>query len=223
MQLRAVLFDFDGTLVSSMAMYVRIFGECLAEQGVTPGDPETIRHFAFQSLEVIFEKLAKILDVEQFKASFLVKELALNTHEHLPLVIEVPSLLSWLKSQNLKVAIVSSKLRRPIEELIQQYEIAEHIDLVIGRDDVTATKPDPEPILHACDLLGCEPHDTLYVGDTLVDLTATREAGSTFVGVLTGACTRQDFEKAKADYIVTHAGEVAEIVRNLLDKNTNSK
>lgn len=215
MQLKAVLFDFDGTLVSSMEMYVRIFGECLTEQGVTPGDPDTIRHFAFQSLEVIFEKLAKILDVEQFKASFLKKELAMNTHEHLPLVVEVPSLLAWLKSENLKIAIVSSKLRSPIEDLIEKYEIAQHIDLVVGRDDVSATKPDPEPILHACALLDCQPHETLYVGDTLVDLTATREAGSTFIGVLTGACTRKDFEKAKADYIVSHAGEAAEIVRNI--------
>lgn len=217
MQLRAVLFDFDGTLVSSVEMYVRIFDACLREQHVEPQSYDAIRHLALQPLAVIFTELAPILDVEEFKRSFLARELEMNTTEHLPLVAGTTDVLAFLREKQLKTGIVSSKIRAPIEEMLATYDLTNYFDQIIGRDDVTATKPDPEPVHHACALLHIQPHDTLFVGDSLLDLTAAKEAGSTFVGVLTGAATRHDFEHAKADYILNTVSELTGIVRRLVE------
>lgn len=213
--LKAILFDFDGTLVSSVDMYVDIFIECLAEQGVTPGSRAEIRYMAFTPLDQIFEKLATVLDVNKFRESFLTKELALNHSDNLPLIEEVPVLLNFLRKQKIKAGIVSSKIRKPIEDLLHDYELAKYFDIIVGRDDVESPKPSPEPVFYACEQLAVKPSETLFVGDSLLDLTAAKEAGSTFVGVLTGACTREELARNKADYIFTHVGEVAELVRHL--------
>lgn len=212
----AVLFDFDGTLVSSVPLYVRIFRECLTEQGVTPEDDATIQRLAFQPFETIFAKLAAVLDVEKFQQSFLQKELELNHQKHLPLVDGVPAVLQQLRQSHVPAGIVSSKLRQPILDLLATFELADFFAVVVGRDDVSATKPDPEPVLHACDLLAVAPEATIFVGDSLLDLHAAQAAGAQFVGVLTGAATAAEFAKAGATRVLAHAGELEQLFSQLL-------
>jgi phosphoglycolate phosphatase len=215
-RLKAILFDFDGTLVHSIDLLVELFTESLKEQGVEPARPEEIRRLIGEPLDAIFKKLTNLVDVERFNKSFHAKEDARHTAEHIRLVQDTLPTLRFLKSQGLKLGIVSTKQRELIEPLSRELSIYEFFDVVIGGYDVKNHKPHPEPILLACERLSLEPAEVLYVGDSLLDLNAAKNAKTTFVGVLTGTATLQDFQKNKADYIFSHIGELSELTRKLL-------
>jgi phosphoglycolate phosphatase len=60
------------------------------------------------------------------------------------------------------------------------HDLSPHIDAVVGRDTVTARKPDPEPLLETVRRIDAEPHETLFVGDSARDAEAARRAGVAF-------------------------------------------
>ncbi len=63
--------------------------------------------------------------------------------------------------------------------------------MIVGGEDVTCEKPDPEGLLKAVETLGRDKQDVLYVGDSLVDAKTAQSAGVDFAAVLTG--TTKDF------------------------------
>ncbi len=215
--LKAVLFDFDGTLVSSTELLCDIFNECLVEQGVEPASRESLRRMLGEPLDSIFRKLTNLVDVDRFNKSFQEKEVGRHTTEHIALVRDTKPTLEFLREQNYQLGIVTTKETGPVTDLLVEYQLKDLFGVIIGRDQVKQPKPDPEPVLLACERLEIKPAEALFVGDSLLDLTAAKEAGSIFVGVLTGACNRQEFEQNKADYIFSHVGELVELVRHLKD------
>ncbi len=215
--LRAILFDFDGTLVSSTELLCDIFNECLVEQGVEPASRESLRRMIGEPLDSIFRRLTNLVDVEQFNKSFTAKEIGRHTTEHIALVRDTEPTLKFLRKQNYQLGIVTTKETGPVTDLLTDYGLKDFFETIIGRDQVDNPKPDPEPVLLACERLEIKPQEALFVGDSLLDLTAAKEAGSIFVGVLTGACDRREFVENKADYIYSHVGELTELVRHLKD------
>ncbi|MGC2037129.1 HAD-IA family hydrolase, partial [Paraburkholderia caledonica] len=55
--------------------------------------------------------------------------------------------------------------------------LADHLDLLVAGDSIERMKPDPEPLLHACRLLGVDVECSVLVGDSPVDVSAARAAG----------------------------------------------
>ena len=97
-----------------------------------------------------------------------------------------------LRQQEMKQAIVSQKLRRLIEPVLEREGF--EMDVVLGGEDVPAFKPAPDGLLLALDRLGVEPDDAIYVGDTTIDAEAAKNAGLRFVGVLSGPTPRSGLE-----------------------------
>ena len=215
--IKAILFDFDGTLVHSIDLLVEIFTECLVEQGVTPATPNEIRRMIGKPLDVIFRKLTNLVDVEKFNHSFHKKEDARHTTEYIRLVKDTIPTLEFLKNKGFKLGIVSTKPRDLIEKFLEDLEISGFFEVIIGGKDVKNHKPHPESIFLACEKLEIQPKEILFVGDSLIDLNTAKNAGSIFIGVLTGVCARKDFEQNRADYIFSHIGEITHLVSQLLD------
>ena len=84
----------------------------------------------------------------------------------------------------IKTGLVSNRqfARNPAEYL----GIADKFDVIIGLEDVTHAKPDPEPLLTALSRLGVEPAQAVYVGDTDIDMKTAAAAGVRGIGVTTG-------------------------------------
>lgn len=66
------------------------------------------------------------------------------------------------------------------QRALEAHEIAEHIDAIVGRDTVEATKPDPEPLLETVDRLNISPENTIFVGDSERDAVTAERAGIDF-------------------------------------------
>ena len=215
MKLKSILFDFDGTLVHSVDILVSLFEEVLAEQNLPPTSPKKIRKLIGEPLDQIFQKLTNFDNIEHLTESFHTKENAQHTAEHIQLMREVVPTLEFLKSQNLKLGIVSTKQRELVEPLSAELKIRKFFDIMVGGWDVKNPKPHPEPILHACEKLDISPQETIFVGDSLLDLQSAKAAKAVFVGVLTGVCDQTEFKKNHADYIFSHVGELINLVRRL--------
>ncbi|MFH1375449.1 MAG: HAD family hydrolase [Patescibacteria group bacterium] len=221
--IKAVLFDFDGTLVHSIDLLVDIFAECLQEQAINSVDSGQIRRLIGEPIDQIFDKLAEHLspaersklDHAALEKSFREKEDLRNSAENIHAIEDTRGTLEFLKKQKVKLAVVSTKIVTRVEKLTDELELTHFFDLIVGRDLIENPKPNPEPVLYACEKLNVKPSETLFVGDSLLDLGAAKAAKVTFIGVLTGVCNRKCFEEHKADYIFSHVGEVGSLVEKL--------
>ncbi|MCF7845951.1 MAG: HAD family hydrolase [Candidatus Peribacteraceae bacterium] len=215
MKLKAVLFDFDGTLVRSIDLLVSIFERVLSERNLSAPASAELRKFIGRPLPEIFRIITKLEDVDAFEKRFREIEATRNNANEIDLVQETRPTLEFLKSKGLQLGIVSTKRVEVVEKLARELKIWEFFDTVVGRDLINKPKPDPEPILFACEKLKVSSREILFVGDSLLDLTAAQKAHAPFVGVLTGVCDRTEFKENRADYIFNHVGELTNLARQL--------
>lgn len=105
-------------------------------------------------------------------------------------------LLSALKEQGTRLAIVSTKLSVTIRQIFDYNGLSGLLDIVVGGGDVARCKPDPEGLRMAMAALDLRPEEVLFCGDTVIDAQAARNAGTDFCAVLGGTTPASAF----ADY-----------------------
>jgi len=91
-----------------------------------------------------------------------------------------------LRDRGLRTAIVSTKFRYRIEDILRRADSSGLVDVIVGGEDVAQHKPHPEGLLRALRLLDVHASRAVYVGDHSVDAQAAASAEIPFVGVLTG-------------------------------------
>jgi phosphoglycolate phosphatase len=96
------------------------------------------------------------------------------------------AVLASMRSRGVATAIVSTKYRYRIESILDHVGLGGAVDFIVGGEDVTHHKPDPEGLQRALAGLGIDRAHALYVGDHPVDGHAAARAGVRFVRVLTG-------------------------------------
>ncbi|MFH0833997.1 MAG: HAD family hydrolase [Patescibacteria group bacterium] len=215
MKLKAVLFDFDGTLVESIDLLVSIFKAVLREQQLPIPPDQNLKKLIGRPLPEIFGQIAPGIDREKAEKRFREIELNHNNAGEIKLVREARATLEFLQNHNLRLGIVSTKRVDVVEKLARELGIWRFFETVVGRDLVANPKPHPEPIFFACEKLEVSPREILFVGDSLLDLYAAKNAGAPFVGVLTGVCDRVEFAENRADYVFSHIGALVNLVREI--------
>ena len=93
----------------------------------------------------------------------------------------LPAVLTEL-AHRVPLALVSSSPRWYVDQLLRAHLSFVPFEVIVTYDDVTAIKPDPEPLLLALARTQVESHEALYVGDDLVDYGASAFAGIAFLG-----------------------------------------
>ena len=196
MKYKTYLFDFDYTLANSERGILLCFQYVLKNNGYHDITDEAIKKTIGLTLEDEFTIFTGITDKDELarlKKEYVAKadqEMVANTK----LYPEVLPMIDKIKQSNAKIGIISTKYRYRIMKTLEQYEIQESVDLVVGGEDVSVAKPDPQGILKAVDELGQNKRDVLYIGDSLVDANTAKNAGIDFLGVTTGTTTKEDFK-----------------------------
>jgi HAD superfamily hydrolase (TIGR01549 family) len=177
-QFKAVIFDKDGVLINSLDTVFTAFNQ-------------TIEHFGL-------DKIARQRFIEEFwgvkgaEAAYVAKEKPGTnpsdvlmyfdrTRDQLegmtkifPSTIEV---LTFLKhKKGCKLAVVTNTKRVYADVLLKRFGITQFFDAVVGGDEVDNPKPAPDSIQKACESLGVNPWEALYVGDTRIDAQAGKAA-----------------------------------------------
>jgi len=124
---------------------------------------------------------------------------------------EVPEVIRHLKDGGVTLGIVSTKFRRRIEEVLRRVDLLEPFDVIVGGEDVSRYKPDPEGLLVAIERLGGSPSGSLYVGDSVTDAETARRAGVPFAAVLNGVTPREAFTDYPVYDILDNLGELIDL------------
>jgi HAD superfamily hydrolase (TIGR01549 family) len=123
----------------------------------------------------------------------------------------VAQTLDELRRLGIKLGIVSGA-RPEVMELLSKEGLLDHFDVVVLGGDVARGKPDPEGINKALDRLNIPPEMALYVGDTPVDVQASRAAGIRAVSVLTGAADSALLSVHEPDRLISSHARLPSIV-----------
>ena len=212
--IKAVIFDLDGTLVDSMWMWKSIDVEYLGRKGIAV--PEDIQAFqeelegmGFTETAVFFKNRFQIEDsLEEIKKTwiFMAEEKYCN---EVPLKAGVRGFLEELRNRNIRIGISSSNSRELIQGVLKAHGIAEYFDCITTCCEVPNSKPAPDVYLKTAEGLQVEPKDCLVFEDVPMGIMAGKNAGMQVCAVEDAYSKRQEAEKRRlADYYIEDYYEV---------------
>jgi pseudouridine-5'-phosphate glycosidase len=221
---RAVIFDLDGTLVDSPRAIVETFTAAFAAMGVPAKDPSAIRATIGLPLEQAFSRLMGI-PVEDERVAHgvsqylvLFKELILPRARSL-IFPGVEDGLAALRGQGFSLAVATSKFYASADALLKAAGLRDHFDMVVGADQVTRPKPNPEMGELIMGKLGVSPERAVMVGDTTHDLLMARAAGMRSVAVTYGVHSVQELRSSDPTWVADTFEDVLSYVQQGLLQN----
>ena len=195
MQYQAVIFDFDYTLGDSTEGIVVSANDALEKMGYPMVSREAIRRTIGLSLPETYQVLTGDKEPEKgetFRRYFVEKADEVMT-ENSELYPDARNILAYLKENGVRVAIVTTKFDYRIEGILKKCQVTEYVSKIVGGNNVSNPKPDPEGTLKVLADWGLAKNEVLYVGDSLVDAKTAQSAGVPFAAVTTGTTTKEDF------------------------------
>lgn len=190
----AVLFDLDGTLIDTTAVYFKMVDLTLERLGLPAAPRKLILAAAeqdpFDWLRIIPPDYHQQQETLVPAAWRVVEEVypALFRAEA-ALMSGAVDVLSRLVREGIKIGIVTSTPRKHLDHKMSLFEglaIRAHLSAIVAADDTPRKKPAPDPLLACADLLNLPAATCLYIGDTWMDIRAGKAAGMMTVAVLSG-------------------------------------
>ncbi|WP_342514565.1 pyrophosphatase PpaX [Sporosarcina sp. FSL K6-1522] len=206
-----LLFDFDGTLLDTNELIIQTFQHVLDKH--YPGEYERADILPFLG-PTLMDTFGKVNPerAEEHIAEYR----AWNIAHHDDLAYEfdgVSETLRLLKAAGMKMAIVSTKRKDMIERGLGLLDVEGVFDVVIGIDDVTNPKPDPEPIVLALEKLGATAEEALMIGDNYHDIEGGKNAGVRTAAVAWSIKGESFLQTYQPDYMLHHISDMLKIVK----------
>ncbi|MBR3076580.1 MAG: HAD family phosphatase [Oscillospiraceae bacterium] len=194
MELRCVLFDFDGVVADTEPSNTRYLEQALAVFGLKLNDEQRLALIGVNGLDFIRPLLASAEPPVSDEAYLAVRQKQGNTYENSPDLKAQPGLrdfLGLLRGAGIKTGLVSSTSSRLILAALNRLALADQFDAILCGDMVRRKKPDPEGYRRAMELLQVPPECCVVVEDSPVGIRAGLSAGAWVVGY-EGASVPQD-------------------------------
>lgn len=208
--IQGVLFDLDGTLLDSAPdLYAALKAQCEEMQVAAP-PYAMVREVVSRGSRAILRCAFPDID-DAALAALLPRYLELYQvmmAEHTRPFEGVDELLSSLESQGIRWGVVTNKPGFLTDDLLVRIGWAPRAAAVVSGDTLPVKKPDPAPVLLACERAGLEPSRCLFVGDDRRDVLAGAAAGLYTVAVRWGYLDGGDPSEWNADLVVDHPSEL---------------
>ncbi len=208
---KGVVFDLDGTLVDSLSTTFDAFNHGIVRCGGRVHTPDEIMDYFGPGEGQIF---ARIVGKDQAEAAYAACRTYLDEHlEEVPLHAGVEDLLNELRARQVPLAIVTGRSWNTTEVILRHHGLLDRFITVIANDHVPAPKPAPDGIRLALERLRFQPHEIVYVGDSIVDVQASRSAGSRSAAALWDAlASRERLSSCDPHHWVEHPRQILELL-----------
>lgn len=210
---KAVLFDFDGTLVDSSEGIFKSLSYAFRQDGKPVPDTQTLRKFIGPP---IYDSFKTLFGYPDNKIDFMVQKYRERYRElgyrEVRVYDGIPELLETLKANGVKIATASSKPIVFIEQILKEQGLFPYFDYIGGTlfDNISSNKT--AIIKAAMQALGVAAGECVMVGDRLYDICGAKGAGVPCIAVLFGFGSRAEFGEYGADYVAETAEEISELI-----------
>jgi phosphoglycolate phosphatase len=211
----AVLFDLDGTLVDTAPDMVAVLQAMQQANDLDPIDYESGRaqvsngaigllSVGFPDIEVSYGDDLHLDYLEQYA------EAVCNESR---VFAGLDSLLDQLDEADCQWGIVTNKPEHLTHPLLEALDLATRSACIVSGDTLSVRKPDPAPLLLACDIAGVDAYRSIYVGDSVRDIEAGLRAGMATIAASYGYITEDDDPREwGADIIAPDTQELVQII-----------
>ena len=205
-KVEAVLFDFEGTLVDfqwNLAGAVRETIEMLKTSGF-PIDRIRSRKYSTLMKEAMetASEMGRSPDEVREKIGAIYDRYDEDALTRWALRQKAKNFLSALKAKGIKTALVSNVGKKGLVKALQKLELHPFFDVIVTRNDVKAPKPHSEGIHLALNQLQVKKENTLFIGDSLDDVHAAKNAGLRVIIILGGENPKPDLLSANPDLLI---------------------
>ncbi|MDT8715711.1 HAD family phosphatase [Clostridium sp. 19966] len=200
--IKAAIFDLDGTLVDSMWVWEKIDIEYLKNKNIElPSDlRDCISHLSFDESARYFKDRFNISEsVDVIKSEW--NDMAVNEYAHrVKLKPGVKNFLSKLKNNNIKIGLATSNSPQLLELALKNNGIYEYFDSITTTNEVTVGKDKPDVYLLSAKKMGVSPSNCLVFEDILPAVKGATLAGMRVIGIKDDASSHQWAEISKITY-----------------------
>ncbi len=186
--IKAVIFDVDGTLMDTVGRIVSCMEAAFKENSVELPSKQAIKNIIGISLVEACATLNRSLSEEKVAAiaeSYRQIYIASEKKEQAKLFKDAIPVLEKLKDNGYRLALATGKSRSGCNRIMKCCGLDKYMDASVAGDEVPS-KPAPDMLIKAASLLGCHLNQCLMVGDSTLDLAMADKAGMPSAGVLTG-------------------------------------
>ena len=214
---KLVIFDLDGTLLNTIADLANSTNYALKVLGYPIHEPDKYNFMVGNGINKLFERALpdgekteeNVLRVRQEFVPYYDQHNADKSRPY-PGVTE---LLETLQTAGMQLAVASNKYQAATEKLIAHYFPNIKFTAVFGQREGIPVKPDPIIVKEILQIAKVQEEETLYVGDSGVDMQTAINAGVTSCGVTWGGRPRTELESFHPDHIVDNAEEIKLLCR----------
>jgi len=215
MNIKLLIFDFDGTLADTQRTIVAAKQETMRRLGLTVADEAAcISTIGLSSKAGFNQTNPGLSDEELDKCVVLYRQLFDEMKVTMPPVLfkNVDKVLEACKERHITCTIASSRNAASLEDFIKGWGLTEHFPYMLGAEATKRLKPDPEPVLKTLEDLSFDAKEALVIGDMPVDIKMGKNAGVYTCGVTYGNSTREALTEAGADFVIDDIAELLNIL-----------
>jgi N-acetyl-D-muramate 6-phosphate phosphatase len=179
-----IFFDLDGTILDTAPAFVNTITLLCEHYQIPPPPHERICGAISKGLHgllhVAFQRSSPILE-KQFLELYMPR-----IHKDAVFFKDLFPLFDWIDKRSIPWGIVTNRLEHHTTPLLQTLSLLPTIPVIVYGDTLSVSKPDPAPLLYACQKAQAEPSKSLYIGDAECDAIAGCKAGMTTAVALYG-------------------------------------
>ena len=209
--IKLIVYDLDGTLIDSRRDIANAVNGTLKELGLKTLPMEQVSsfvgsgvmHLMRQTLEVVTSDPARYVDcsIKLFRRRYA--EHLLDETRLYPSVIKV---LEFFKAR--KQAVITNKPEDFSVTILRELGAASYFFRIVGGDRGFPKKPDPGSLQELLRSVGGAPEETVFVGDSAIDIETGKNAGVKTVAVTYGFGKQDEIEKSQPDFILADLEEL---------------
>ena len=215
---KLLIFDLDGTLSDTIGAIAEAVNLTLASFSYPQKSEEQVRRAVGNGARMIIKRLMpeECAENEEMVSETLCKynEMYGTTYLHTTEMYDgVRDMILELAKKGFRIAVYSNKQDAYVKGLVSMYFPNGEVCVARGQTDIPI-KPDPMGVNIILDELGVSASESVFVGDSGVDLKTAQNSGMDFIGVAWGFCGRRMLSDLGAEIIVDHPSEILRLLLN---------
>lgn len=214
--IKLVIFDLDGTLLNTIRDLAGSTNYALRQCGFPEHETDAYNYFVGNGINKLFERALPegertSENIGRMRAFFLEHYTQNNTCLTVPYP-GIPELLRELDHKGMALAVASNKYQEGTEKLVHHYFKDIVFSAIFGQREGIPVKPDPTIVKEILRVNGVSERETLYVGDSGVDMQTAAAATVISVGVTWGFRSREELIENGACHIVDSPAEILRLI-----------